>query len=325
MEENKIKKQIISNPSLISFSKPATGKSFGFVKNHIHYGNKIDEQLTYDENQEPKITALEKQGYQLNERTFSSITPLFSDDYKKAIFPYFSTDGVYLGAEHCNKDSSINEILQKKCNLTFFNNLEAKLGDHYVQIMASSMGHFHPSKLKVQEIYEFQGYGAMVIQKEGEKPNLIFMNPGGKVIVPGQCHMTIYSLQLEPLETHDFANPKQNSGHKNIQKQKGPIFLIHHDDLERRIYFKINSQYSKYHPSDHSVSLTKREWKPLGELLFLLGRNKSFKKQFEAIGVNLLRCDDIKLPRFLRNKKLKDLVKEKSQEFCSLFNLKDGN
>ena len=54
-----MKKEIISNPSLISFSNPSKGNSFGFVKNHIPYGKPIDNQLTYDENQKPKLHALE--------------------------------------------------------------------------------------------------------------------------------------------------------------------------------------------------------------------------------------------------------------------------
>jgi len=188
---------------------------------HLPYGE-IDKELKYTSNSSPAIKKLNDLGYVLNERTFESIKNLFSKDYKKFLFPYENNLGIYIGAEHSPKD-----LMKKFVNLTFFANLEAALNKEFAIVMASSMGHYHPQNLNVQEVYEFKGYGAMLINKD-EKTDFIFLKPNEKVAVPGNCNMTIYNLDNKPLKTLDFANPEKNLSNKNLQKQKGPMFCIYY-------------------------------------------------------------------------------------------------
>ena len=62
------------------------------------------------------ISDLIKKGYKINQRTFSDITPLFSNSYKKFDFGYKDNEIMYFGAEHSPKN-----LFNKLPNLTFFN------------------------------------------------------------------------------------------------------------------------------------------------------------------------------------------------------------
>src|SRR5262249_55633499 len=90
-----------------------------------------------------------------------------------------------------------------------------------VTLFGCTMGHWHEELScpdRVQEIYEFQGYGALVIdQPDSDEIELWVARDGDKVIVPQQCHMTLYNLDdsEHPLVTLDFANPRRNNSNKD--------------------------------------------------------------------------------------------------------------
>ena len=285
---------------------------------HVPYG-RIDDELVY-ENGNPRLKSLEKLGYKINERNFSDIKPIFknSKDYQKFRFPYEEMDGVYIGAEHCNANSSTEEIIKKRVNLTFFGNLEAKLNLNGKKaiVMASSMGHKHPLDLDLQEIYEFKGYGAMIIEKPRKETKIIFTRPGGKIAVPGNCHMTIYNLDLKPLETQDFANPKQNESDKKIEKENGPMFCIYYIPEDKSIFFSFNYKYmnTNHFTNKMEILVPIKNENNFGEELFQKSQEESFRKDFGKIKIS--DSYHTKIPGIKLSDPLEEIVEHKSSDFC---------
>jgi len=177
---------------------------------------------------------LETLGYKVNNRRYDSIKDIVeaSTDYSKFQFNAAKDNSVvYSGAEH-----SPDDLSSKLPNLTWLPNLES---EHDILVMGCTMGH-HQDMLgpkRMQELYEFQGYGVMVIDNDNEPTvDLIIASPKDKVMVPNQCHMTIYNLGSSPLLTSDFANPSSaspnyNAANKDMQKKStggiGPIMAIY--------------------------------------------------------------------------------------------------
>ncbi|MBR9706559.1 hypothetical protein GOV14_05975 [Candidatus Pacearchaeota archaeon] len=313
------KQSTSKGPALINIDIDIIGESgfgcgMGYTQSHIPYGE-IDGKFTYDFAGLPELKELELEGYKLNERKFKDIKPLFSEDYNKFEFLYSKDTGVYLGAEH-----SPANVLDKKGNLTFFGNLEARLDNKPAIIMASSMGHFHPLDLEVQEEYQFNNFGAMTIQKENKETYMIFMKPGGKVTVPGKCHMTIYNMDLAPLDVIDFANPAQNTSNKDLQKQIGPVLCAYYLPDKTEFVFKFNP---KHINSDNDSPI--RIYTPksnLGETLYFYAKNQEFRRKFAKRGIKVSTCEDH--PKILgipKDEPLSDIIKEKSPEFRRIFNL----
>lgn len=308
------------NPRLVEAEIPILDESgfdsgAGFFERHVPYG-KFEDLLEYNYNGVLEAPKLRRQGYKINQRDFGSIKSLFSEDYKRFEFSYEDSDGVYIGFEHCDKNSSDEELRHKKCNETIFGNLEAKLNKEDVIVMGSSMGHTHPLNLELQEAYEFHGNGAMVLQSE-EGINLAFLRKGRKILVPGNCDMTIYNLSLNPLETFDFANPRQNESNKEKVRQKGAVFCIYYNPIMQDMHFKLNSAYSNFNSEDLDIAVHIPAVL-INELPDFAGDGR-LKEKFKKIGVNLIHYDELNqliLPSML----LEDAVK--TDEIKEIFGIK---
>lgn len=145
--------------------------------------------------------------YKMKERTFArDIEPLLSEDYiRLGVEP--PEDGIaYSGAE-----SNPGNPADKKPNITVLRNwgvFSCNTGGHHQGV----------PELACQEVYEFHGFGAMVIDRDGaDRIELHCLRPGDKVLIPSYCNMTMYTLD-SPLITLDFANPRLNESTKDMQK-----------------------------------------------------------------------------------------------------------
>ncbi len=188
-------------------------------------------------------------GYQVHNRTFSSaIAPYLKGDWEdldrlfelqdlqlKAV-----QDAVYSGGEH-NGDP-------KSPNITVVPNLHTKRGftETPLMVFGCTMGHYHSdesSAYRVQEVYEFQSYGLMAIDRGQGEIELWVADDGDKVAVPNRCHMTLYNLDSRdvPLVTLDFANPERNPADKEFVKQYGPAILAYYDGSD--VVFTLNRLY----------------------------------------------------------------------------------
>jgi len=180
-------------------------------------------------------------GYRINERTFAgAVEPLLSEEYI-AFGVQPPDDGVaYSGAESAPANPA-----GKKPNITVLKNWGNFLG--------TTMGHHQGvPELRCQEVYESHGFGAMVIDRDGEdRIGLHCMKPGDKVLIPSYCIMTLYNLDHDPLVTLDFANPALNKSSKSLQGTEtgifsgrmahvGPVLCMHYDNNENLFYLSLN-------------------------------------------------------------------------------------
>jgi hypothetical protein len=190
-----------------------------------------------------RVEALKRLGYKINDRTFASLKPVFSEDYRGIAFNYKDQDTVYSGAEHKGKP--------KLPNVTFLPNM----GCSSNAILGSTFGHQHTQaqngdKRQFQEIYEFLGYGAMMI-RNSSGTTLYVMKPGEKVVVGTADHMTIFNLGFEPLVTLDYANPEMNSANKDLEQRTirngplGSLMMIKHFEFSEAncTMFIVNPDY----------------------------------------------------------------------------------
>ncbi len=177
-------------------------------------------------------------GYKINRRRLSDIKPLFSDDYKKMGYRFngdscSDAEVAYIGAEHSGNP--------KLPNLTVIQNLTCLLG----KAMGSTMGHQHlqakeSDERELQELYEFHGYGAMLIRgKYGTRMHVL--KPGEKVGVGTGDSMAIINLGESELVTFDYANPKKNSASKETEKRIGTMMLVR--QTEEGMLFEANKKY----------------------------------------------------------------------------------
>lgn len=152
------------------------------------------------------------------------LKPYFSEDYKKLFLDDYrevvglkQDDPVYSGIDGSDKLP----------NITIIPNLKTKNGSI---VMGCTMGHTEIERPEnapeFQEVYEFIGYGAMVIQRRGKSLlDFIIADTGDKVLVPWDCNMTIYNLSEKPLITLDYAHPESKSN-KTLQEKIGPVFCM---------------------------------------------------------------------------------------------------
>lgn len=183
----------------------------------------------------------------INERTFAAaIFPYLHGDWAGGPFQIAMEAGViaYSGAEHRGSP--------KQPNITVVPNWPAVGGNGSpaaYTVMGCTMGHFHPHDpcgSRIQELYEFQSPGLLVLDRENGAPELWVANDGEKVAVPSGCHMTLYNLGQSPLITLDFADPSRNPSDKTLVRQYGPILLVYCDHAT--VTFVLNGRYVN-HPN----------------------------------------------------------------------------
>ena len=269
------------------------------------------------------FSELVKQGYKINPRTLAHAKPLFSDDYKKFRFQFPDETIIYVGAESCNKDSADAEISGKRCNLTAFGVMGAELDGKQVNVLPSSFGHSHPLNLDVQEIYEFQDYGAMVIDHDlsvRRGTDFVVMKPGAKIAVPGKCNMTIYGFG--DLKTSDFANPRLNEGPKDLQKQKGAIFCLHYSPEKKKVTFALNPAYNP-HSSEETRIIKADVSGEIGKAIYEQASQRDMIIKFATIRIRLKTSDMLEeIPGIPTEEGLETIVERKDAKFKGLFNLR---
>ncbi len=190
-----------------------------------------------------KDKALEALGYQMNHRTFAQVQKLFSEEHRQCTFSYKPHDVVYSGAEHRGNP--------KLPNLTFLPHLLAGEGI----ILGSTFGHTHTGELsrRFQEIYEFCGYGGMLLYQPSrpeENMDLYFLRPGEKMGVGPDQNMTLYNFGSAELLTLDYADPSRNTANKDLEGRLGALLMIEYFEGDSRInlnqgelIFRINEKY----------------------------------------------------------------------------------
>lgn len=161
---------------------------------------------------------------------------------------------IYSGAEHRGDP--------KLPNLTVVPNLstlERRGLPRSLTVLGCTMGHYHPSTphgSRTQEVYEFQSYGLIAVDKAAGEVELWVAREGDKVAVPTGCHMTLYNLGDEhnPLTTLDFADPDRNPSDKTLVQTCGPVLLIYYDDFQ--VTFVLNWLY--VNNPEHAVGVQLR-------------------------------------------------------------------
>lgn len=247
--------------------------------------------------------------YTINNRTFEqAIAPYIHGDWE--VFDRLfrlnsrrknSESGViYSGAEHRGDP--------KLPNITVVPNLGTKehrrLG-RPLTVLGCTMGHYHPPSVsghRIQEVYEFQSYGMMVLDREQGELELWVAQEGDKVAVPNSCHMTLYNLgdDEHPLITLDFANPDHNPANKELVSKCGSVLLAYYDDFQ--VVFTLNHLYinSTNHHAGVFLSNPPREQRDrqirigrgvrleLGRLLYEeLTQNPDLIGQFARLGIRI--------------------------------------
>jgi hypothetical protein len=230
-----------------------------------------------------EIKVLGALGYEINNRKYSDVKPLFSEDYKQSISNCIDDSWVYSGTEHKQNP--------KLPNVTVLPHIYS--GRNIV--LGTTFGHTHIAEeaesRMFQEIYEFKGFGGMLTYNATSHPSeaiLHVLKPGEKVGVTPQENMTLFNFDQEPLLTLDYADASRNQAHKNTEKKLGSLLMIECTprQLPRReanpcgmiltsydrsvdVSLKVNSEYAKNEiinaSSDASVTLSEVQ---LGEGLY---------------------------------------------------------
>src|SRR6185503_3652476 len=172
------------------------------------------------------------------------------------------------------------------------------------EVFGCSMGHYHPkgqSDFRVQEVYEFQSYGLMVLDDGKANVEMWVAKDGDKVTVPNGCHMTLYNLgdRDNPLITLDYADPEQNPANKKLVSNCGPILLTYYNDLQ--VAFVLNKHYvnneeypcgvrlSKGLPDEQRfIKIVRSARLELGKLLYEeLSHNYKLIGKFAQLGISV--------------------------------------
>ena len=250
--------------------------------------------------------------YKINDRYFDkAIAPFLHGDWADfdRLFRLNSHGVIYSGAEHPDDPKVLNGI-PKLPNITVVPNFltnESRGLARPLTVFGCTMGHYHemPQGYRIQEVYEFQSYGMLVLDKEDGEVELWVAQDGDKVAVPSGCHMTLYNLGDEdhPLVTLDFADPNRNPSNKDLVGKYGPILLGYYDDFE--VVFVLNQLYinSADHKAgvrlaspptkeqDRQVRIARGARLDLGRLLYeQLTQNPELIGRFARLGLNIKRA-----------------------------------
>ncbi len=275
-----------------------------------------------------EIEVLNALGYEINNRKYSEVKKLFSEDYRQRIPNCIDDSWVYGGAEH--------KQVPKLPNVTVLPHIFS--GKKI--ILGTTFGHTHIAEeqdnRQFQEIYEFKGFGGMLTydaaqhSSEASEATLHVLRPGEKIGVTPYENMTLFNLSQKPLFTLDYANVSQNRAHKDTENTLGSLLLIeclpqytprreanpcgmiltpYEESLE--VQLNINHEYVKNKiitaPSEPSITLLGVE---LGEKLY----SALYESQTEIRDKTGLRLSfGGNLPQF--SKPLLDYVLNRDKEF----------
>lgn len=216
---------------------------------------------------------------------------------------------IYDRVEHRVDPQTDPEIL-KLPNITVIRNIAAVESQGSVRplvVLGCTMGHDHPALplgYHVKEVYEFQSYGMLVLDREEGALEMWIAQGGDKVAVPSGCHATIYNLGDEdnPLVTLDFSALPRNyiQEHRGFSAKYGPPLLAYYDDLKvvftvNRLYVNnplhaagVRLTYQLQKKTDREVIISRRERIELGELLYeQLTQNPTMVGRFAQLGIQI--------------------------------------
>jgi hypothetical protein len=188
------------------------------------------------------VTVAGNRHYDLKPRTFEDAV----EPYLKGAWGNFDPhreigrrDVAYAGAEYTYPVPG--DVTQAKlANITVLPNWATR--DGRSTVLGCTMGHEHSAlEPRVQEVYEFQGFGLLVIDDQCGAPEIHVARAGDKIAVPTCCHMTLYNLGNNPLITLDFADPRRNDANKELVRRFGPILHVSYDGFSAT--FELNSTY----------------------------------------------------------------------------------
>jgi hypothetical protein len=253
--------------------------------------------------------------YKIRNRTFDeAIAPYLHGDWED-FDRYFRLDQkriIHVKDKHCDSPSIYTSAEHrgdpKLPNITVVPNLttsESSGMPRPFRVFGTTMGHYHPSQPgddRVQEVYEFQSYGLLAIDREAGEVELWIARDGDKVAVPSACHMTLYNLgDIDyPLITLNFSNPERNPSDKSLIRRWGPILLAYYDDFE--VTFTLNRTYinNPKHTAgvrlstpiveshERQIRIARGARLDLGRLLYeQLTRNPAVIGQFARLGIHI--------------------------------------
>lgn len=172
-------------------------------------------------------------------------------------------------------------------------------------VMGSTMGHYNPissAGYRIQEVYEFQSYGLLVLDHENGQVEMWVAKDGDKVSVPTQSHVTLYNLgdTDHPLICLNLSDTERVPSNKKLIRQWGPILLVYYDASE--VTFTLNRFYinNDQHPAgvrirrepryapDRQIKLSLGARLDLGRLLYeQLTQNPDLIGQFARLGIRI--------------------------------------
>ncbi len=152
----------------------------------------------------------------------------------------------------------------------------------------STLGHTHPPyPFVVQEIYEFLGYGGMLISLKDEM-QLWLCRPADKVLVPPDCMMTILNFS-DHLTTLDMANPLENKSDKKILEEKQGPLLAFYQDPDKSVRLEFNHLYGNSAGEDATLMY----FQPRGGEDALYQKIVESSKELEECHINVRRAQPV--------------------------------
>jgi predicted dehydrogenase/oxalate decarboxylase/phosphoglucose isomerase-like protein (cupin superfamily) len=215
------------------------------------------------------------------------------------------SDVVYCFAEHHVNPAESNA--QKLPNITVVPNIQTTnaqgLNSPWT-VFGCTMGHYHQPTGRgyhILEIYEFQTYGMLILDRGIGEVELWVAQAGDKVAIPSECHMTLYNIgdSNHPLITLDFAAPDHKPD-KELVRNCGPIMLAYYNDFE--VIFTLNWLYinNPQHnagvrlsnpprmPEGRQVRISRGARLELGRLLYeQLTQNPDLIGKFARLGIRI--------------------------------------
>ena len=276
---------------------------------------------------------LECMGYEVKERDLNEVIEFSKGPFIEIVH---SCGGfhdvnrrspVYERAEH-----SPTSLFEKLPNITLLDNLRLKSDNAF--IYGQSVGHSHPENgLRVQEIYEFFNYGAMLIasRDEAEKKwaKLYVAKPNTKVIVPGNCMMTLFNLDpFNRFLTADMSNPRDNIGETSVQRGKGMMMVLYNKNHFNRISIALNKEYSHFgiNGKNNITNCLNINCKNGLEIANALLKGRNFFKQYGIEVVKArktVRCKDSDGENYVLDKSLDELIFQPPYPLHKIFRLRN--
>ena len=246
-------------------------------------------------------------GYVIKERFFAqAIAPFLHGTWQDLHqqWPLVTTGVLYSGADHSGTPGLPSITVLPNFRVVASSSEESCP----VAVFGCTMGHWHLPDIhgrRTQEIYEFQSFGLMALDREEGEIELWVLRAGDKVAVPSACHMTLYNLgdESHPLVTFDLATSASNPANKDLIGTTGPVLLAYYTQHQavftlNRLY--VNSPHTRagvrlIDPtadlSGCTVRIPRNPRAELGAWLYQqLTENLEVARQFARVGVRLCRA-----------------------------------